>query len=644
MSRFVALLNRDGRAAEAGILHRIVAPLRVPGSDAPRLCEAGAGGLAYQCLRASNAPDDLQPARLAPGLSVCFDGRLDNREDLIRELLPDLGPEPAALPDAQLVLACYRRFGDPFARKLNGDFALAVFDAERRQMVLARDVIGVRPLYYLATPDLLVAASEIKAILAHPDVRARPDEIALADRLIGGDPNELRRTFFRDVRRVLPGHTVVVGPATLREEKHWDFDSLRRVRYGSVAEYAEALRDFFAQAVRRRLRGQAAVAVSVSGGLDSSAILCEAQLLRRSGASVPPVHGISHLYPDGSAADEKDYLADIEAQFGARIRRLPASPIRLAAEREWLVQTEYPTFPGGDVLDLLRQARALNCSTVLDGFYGDQVLWSDAHLFDLVRGFRWLAARKAFRAYARSLTDVPPEVLRQEIMRGFVRGLVPDWLMRPYRLARRLASRNRPLDCYSAGLRHSAYRRAQAQRRPTVRGASTHAEHCYLLAHAVHVSTGMEIPNKLAARFGLELAYPFADRDLIAFVMAIPAEILNRDGEFKGLFREAMRGILPESIRRRTWKADFTLLQSEAALELSRANPAASLGPESLAVQFGFIDAAALPDSLARLRAGLNGRHYLPAQQANELLAFELWLQSFFAAEPSRPARAGQND
>lgn len=631
MSRIVALLNRDGRSAGPEILRLLVAPLRARGSDGPRFWANGNAGMAYQCLQASLVPDDMQPDTLEPGLSICFDGRLDNREDLIRELRADLRADPASLADSHLVMVCYRRFGELFAAHLNGDYALALWDGARQQIALSRDVMGVKPLYYLAFAKTLVAASEIKAILAHPDVDARPDDDVVADLLVGGDPSELRRTLFRDVRRVLPGHTVFVSPTSFREVKHWDFDALRQVRYGSIAEYAEALRGLFAQAVRRRLRSQAPVAVTVSGGLDSSSILCEAEILRRSTEGIPPLLGISRLYPDGSPADERTYLADIEAQYGLRIQRLPPSPIRLVEGGDWLWRTEHPFFQGNDVLDSMKLARELSCATVLEGFYGDQIMWSPAHLFDLMGGLRLIEAHRAFRAYAGSLTDVSPRILRDEIVRAFVRNLVPDWLMTPFRAIRRLSGQHGSPQCYSAALQKTAYRRRQAQRRPARQGTSRHAEYCYRLAHARHISTGMEMSNMIAAHYGLDLAYPFADRDLVAFVMAIPGEIVSCGGIFKGLFREAMRGILPESIRRRSWKADFTLLGSEAAAELSRSGLESNLGADSLAVKYGFIDAAAVPGSICRLKASLSGLDGTPATRVNEILALELWLRAFFA-------------
>ncbi len=605
---------------------------------------AGTTALGYYVGRPPLSPDDHQPAAFGNGLSICFDGRLDNREELIDALHAELDTKPADNPDWRLAIACYQKFGDSFAARLNGDYALAVFDAARQQLVLARDPMGIRPLYFWASDRLAIAASEIKAILAHPAVASRPDEEALADLLMGGDPNEQRRTLFRGVQRMLPGRTVIIGAQALREDVHWDFDPSRQLRYRTTVEYAEALRELFERAVRRRLRSPAPVAVSVSGGLDSSAILCEAALLRRSNAALAPAYGISRLYPEASRADERAYLAAIEEKYGVAIQRLPASPIRLVHGDEWLQCSEFPVYPGSDVLELLARARELSCATLLEGHYGDQLLWSPAHIHDLMRRLRWIEASRALLSMAESMRDASPAELRRDLLLSFIRDLVPDRLMRPFRALRRLASPDRFPKWYSAAFREIAYRRSQQQRRPGGSFANKHSEHCYRMARSVPIARAFEESNKLAARHGLDVAYPFADRDLIAFVMAIPAAVLNLGGAYKGLFREAMTGILPDSIRARSWKADFTLLESNAAAELSRSGPSAYLGADLMAVKYGYVNAGALTEEFPRLRARLTGESWLPAKQMNELLALERWMGVFFARRPPAEPESSPSD
>ncbi|MBZ5628075.1 MAG: hypothetical protein LAO06_04330 [Acidobacteriia bacterium] len=632
MSRIAGLFHRDRRPVDAAILQRLIAPLRHSASDGPRFWRDGSAGLAYQCLQTSSASDEHQPAAGSPGLAVCFDGRLDNREDLAEKLSADLQADATQVSDAALVLACYRRFGESFAGHLLGDFAIILFDGQTQQLLLARDVIGIRPLYYWESTNTFVGASEIKAILAHPEVVACPDDVTLANVLVGGDPNELRRTCFRDIRRVVPGETVVVTADRLRGFRHWDFDPARQVRCASIAEYAEVLRARFEQAVRRRLRSPGNVAVTVSGGLDSSAILCQAAKLRKAGTPVAPAVGISWVFPDGSLADEKRYLKDIEALWQVEIRRLAYSSFRFVDEEKWVWQVEYPRVFWNSEHEVFSTAGAMGCTALLDGYFGDQMMDSSGHLFELARRFRWLQVRREFLALAGSMSDCSRRSLAQELLHRFLRDLAPDWLMRPVRSIRRLGDSDRSPRWYTVRLRNLAYRRSQQQRRPALRFPSKQAEICYRYFLTAHRLDVLEQINKIAAMYGIDKAYPFMDRDLVAFIMSVPSSVVNWQGISKGLFREAMLGILPESIRQRNWKADFTPLNSGAAAR-GYARLQKQLRSDCLAVEFGYIDPATLEPTLSAHHAKLNGERLLPIVQVNTLIGLELWLRAFFQRE-----------
>jgi asparagine synthase (glutamine-hydrolysing) len=634
MSRIVALLNRDGRPADREILQKLIATLRHKATDGPRFWIGSHAGLAYQCLRTSSTLDELQPLTDPARIAVCFDGRLDNRGELLQMLRDDVTADPAELSDASLVLACYRRFGETFAKHLNGDYALTLWDEPQGRLLLARDVIGIRPLYYWSSGDTAIAASEIKAILAHPRVEARPDDDALADFLIGGDPNEVRLTCFRDIHRVLPGHTVTITPERIQERKHWDFDPTRQIRLGSVDEYAEALRDIFEQSVRRRLRTRGPVAVTVSGGLDSSAVLCQAQKLRQAGAPVAQTVGVSLVFPDATPADEKCYLADIEKMYGIGIHRLPFASFQYMDDPQWLWSSEFPRLLWDSGTETFRTARELGCSQLIDGDYGDNVISSFASLFDLARSFRWIRVIQGFRALSASMTDCPPKTLARDLLRPFLRDQISDRLMVPIRTLRWFWSRDRSQQWYTRSLRELAYRRSQQQLRLAGPFATKHAELLYRYFHRFHVVEAFEEVNKLAAGFAMDYACPFVNQDLLAFIMAIPAEIVNWQGAYKGLFRKAMRGILPESIRLRYWKADFTPIDSGAA-STGLARFLKLFRPDCLAVQFGYVNPSTVEDALAQHKHKLTGERLGPSMQINKLIALELWLQAFFGPKSS---------
>lgn len=566
----------------------------------------------------------MQPPGCPQQLAISFDGRLDNRDELISRLSTcDLQNRS----DAACALAAYREFGDSFAQHLKGDFAIAIFDCAQQKLLLSRDIMGIRPLYYCQTEKTFVAASEIKSILAYPGFQTRPDDDALADLLLGGDPYEMEHTCFFGISRVLQGHTVVVTPENIRSFQHWDFDTSRQIRCASIEEYAERFRFLFAQAVQRRLRSSHPVAVMVSGGLDSSAILCQAEMLKREGASVAPCVGIAMTFPENTDADEKLYLDEIEESCRIRIQRRAFSGLRFVDNEKAIWSSEFPQLEWDARTELKRLAHQSGCRVALDGYYGDQMLANPAYLVDLARNFRWTRLRRDFAEWSRWMADLDPGTVQQELRWILFRGLVPYKLVRTFRRHRGIPPSRQP-SWYSRPFRERAYRRYVASKRLQRRFASHYEKTCYEFLTARSRMNSVETYNKSSAVEGLDIAYPFMDSDLIEFLLAIPGCALNWNGVPKGLFREAMKGVLPESIRLRNWKSDFTALNNDA-VESDYEKFQTYLGTGCSAVTNGFMDPIGLQSDFSKWKFDQNS--ILPAVQVTAAVAFELWLRLFWA-------------
>ena len=586
----------------------------------------GPGGLAH--LHLQNTPtscNEVQPAGCPQGLAISFDGRLDNREELISKLPGTLALELQNLSDAACALAAYREFGESFAQHLKGDFAIAIVDGAQQKLLLARDIMGICPLYYCQTQKTFLAASEIKSILAYPGFQTRPDDDALADLLLGGDPYERERTCFAGVSRVLPGHTLVVTPEKIRSFQHWDFDTTRQIRCASIEEYAERLRSLFAQAVKRRLRSSHPVAVMVSGGLDSSAILCQAERLKRAGASVAPCIGISMTFPQSTDADEKQYLNEIETCYEISIRKVAFSRLRFVDNEKAIWNSELPQLEWDARSELQRIADQIGCRVVLDGYYGDQMLANAGYLVDLARNFRWLQLRRDFAEWGRWMAEVDPGVMKQELRWILSRGLVPYKLVRTARRLMGIPESRQPA-WYARPFRERAFRRYVASGRVPQRFASHYAKTCYEFLIARTRLNVVETGNKTGA-LALEKAYPFMDTDLIEFLLAVPGHVVNWKGVPKGLFREAMKGVLPESIRLRNWKGDFTALNNDAVAS-DYAKFQRYLGPACCAVTNGYLDPMGVQSAFPNRKFDRNNS--LPAVQVTAAVALQLWLRVFW--------------
>src|SRR6201981_708453 len=228
------------------------------------------------------------------------------------------------------------------------------------------------------------------------------------------------------------------------------------------------------------------------------------------------------------------------------------------------------------------------------------------------------------------MTDVHPAEFRQQFWPDLLRAHLPGRFLP---LLRRIRAKTQPghyPTWYSKPFRQRALDRAVGQTSLQGEFASKHAEECYGHAHSKYHPSDLEESRKMCADYGLEPAYPFMDRDLISFIMAVPGEVVNWQGVPKGLFREAMRGILPEAIRLRRWKADFTeFVNAGTAHEYNEFQ--SYFESDCLAIEFGYVDGDAVRQALERIKPRVHDSDSaVPTWRVTALVSLELWLQVFF--------------
>ena len=630
MSGITGLWNLDEQDADPGILDFMAAALAHRGGDAYGLRLHGAAGLACHLFRVTpESAAEEQPAHRGV-VSLVFDGRLDNRE----ELLPVLQVAQDS-PDSALVLAAYAHFGDSFAERLAGDFSFGLFDSRQQQLVLGRDALGIRPLYYAEAGRTFLFASEIAAILAHPRMPRRPDEDALADFFLGTrDQFRRGRTFFAGIRTVRPGEIAVVKTSGVKFLTHWNFDPTKRLRLRNFGEYAEAFRHHFEIAVRRRIRSAYPVAVALSGGVDSSAIFCTAESLRaRSGGLCPQLVGSAMVFDHGPA-DERNFLNDIQQQYGSTIVRLPTTVGEcLEGGRDFIRHVEAPFFNlHWKTWDrMLGAAQQQGARVLLNGEWGDQILFDQAYLVDLFRCGAWKTVLAHLREFPRWFDDAEPGVFNRFFRSNLVRYNIPESFLERLRKWRNAGKLPADRPWFTDVLRNRARKLAYLTARPASRHATAHAQSLYEDARSGYHYLILERSNKVAARQKLETAFPYLDRDLVAFLMSIPGEIQTCDGIPKGLLRRSLQGLVPPSILDRRWKGDPTVLYNEG---MSREFPKISryLDKHHESARMGYLNAGEVREGLRSLEGRIKGDLSLVAWSIRDILALELWSEAFFAS------------
>jgi asparagine synthase (glutamine-hydrolysing) len=511
------------------------------GRDGCDTAGGGAGALGHLHFRTTPEETGERQPVVVPGrwAWLAFDGRIDDREALWRALPNSPGPL-ASLSDAMLVAATYSAWGIAGFERILGPFAIAIWDADRQEAILARDSLGGRGLAVALDDHRLLAASEEGALAAVLGREAELDRARIAAYFSLEDP-AAGRTFCPGVRQLAPGEILIVRGADARSEWLPRPLPLAGLSAASPDERAEELRHRLDLAVRCRLRAIGRPAVLLSGGLDSSPI---AALAGRALPAGERLRALSWVFPRYRRADESGHLSVLERELGLEMHRLRCDDDGPLADL-----ASWPTHPATPEQNAYRRfhARAyatasrLGSSVLLSGMCGDQLYGGAEHrLAETLRAGRFLAAGTELWRRAGDGAGS---------LRASLGALLPDRL-RLERAARRRAERFPWLTESALALLPDPVERdgwaagypRPAQARSLLGAANGH---------------GFSIERYYCEDQGVEVRHPLRDRRLIELFLGLPAEDLGGPGISRPVMRRAMAGLLPASILARQDKATF---------------------------------------------------------------------------------------
>lgn len=265
--------RRTGEAVDRRLLHDMLAILRHRGPDDEGTFVDGGLGLAMRRLSIIDLEGGRQPISNEDGrVTVVFNGEIYNYLELA-EQLRRRGHRLATASDTEVIVHLYEERGEDCVHELRGMFAFALWDAARRRLLLVRDRLGIKPLYYTVVGEQLLFASEIKALLMHPGVEARPN-LAGLNHYLSLKYVPAPQTMFADVMALPPGHTLVCDPHGMAVRRYWDLSfANNHGRDVREEEYAEQLEELLRESVRLELRSDVPFGAFLSGGLDSSTVV-----------------------------------------------------------------------------------------------------------------------------------------------------------------------------------------------------------------------------------------------------------------------------------------------------------------------------------------------------------------------------------
>lgn len=546
------------RAADVSeaVLLRMRDVLRHRGPDDAGLFVEGPIGLAHRRLSIVDLATGHQPMASGDGsLRIVFNGEIYNHAEH-RGRLEAGGHVFATRSDTEAILHLYEEHGGGCVEHLRGMFAFALWDRRRKELFLARDRLGVKPLYYVHAGDgSLFFASEIKALLAAGALRPELNLAALPDYLANRATSD-EMTLFAAVRRLPPGHTLRWKDGRVDIECYWDArpETPAEVDSRPPGEYIDEWRELFRTSVQLRLMSDVPLGMFLSGGIDSSAIAAV-----MSGMVKEPIKSFSVAFDDPEA-NELEYARLAARAFGTDHHEVLVEPSDFAAALPHLIWHEDEPIAHSASIPLyfVSQLAQRHVKVVLTGEGSDELLGGyyryRTTLLNLSAGrFYHQVSTEGLRRLVRSVAcGAAPESLRRKLSRTFlcrppdVDALYFDnFAVFPRHMQRELFSRD------------LQGRLGQADPYLSARHYFDASESASLLQRLLYADSKTYLQellmkqDQMSMAASIESRVPFLDHKLVEFSTALPDRLKVRGWTTKYVLREAMKGLLPETILRR---------------------------------------------------------------------------------------------
>jgi asparagine synthase (glutamine-hydrolysing) len=567
-------------------------------------------GFAHRRLAILDLSDaSLQPMTDEAGdVALCYNGEIYNSPEL-RDELRGMGYQFRTTGDTEVLVQAYRAWGADCVRRFNGMWAFALYDRRAGAVVLSRDRFGIKPLHYAIRHGRLYFASEIKALLAVPGLLGDPHLPTVSLFLQSGLTDTTDDTFFEGVHRLPAAHDAVIavrdGTPVVRPRRYWDLPT--EVQRISEREAVARVRELLFDAVRSHTLSDVPVGTCLSGGLDSSSIVCTAAELRQRNELRNYAHRAYGYVAAESRFSEQRHMDTVVRATGVDMNYVETTddafldrvPAVLAAQDEPFgsasIAVQYLVF---------QRARQTGVTVMLDGQGADETLGGYHHFLTSL-GQSFLATRQV-RRYLRLRMQYTAEVGAPFPIsdRTAAVALMPDLMRRAIlRVRAALGIRRSVPDAPAAEVpEHTAltsslragFDVATVNWPPT----SDLNEILRLYVQSLCLPALLRYEDRNSMAHSIEARVPFLDHRLVEFLFVLPGDYKIKGARTKSVLREAMTGVLPESIRRRKDKLGFKATPALTFNLVRRAGPALTAPANDF--EAAWFDTAALRRALAR--------------------------------------------
>lgn len=496
-------------------------------------------------------------------LVIVFNGEIYNYREIAVEL-EELGHKFESSSDTEVILAAYQEWGEQALEKFNGMWALAIYDLKKDELFLSRDRMGVKPLYYFRNENIFAFASEIKALLAHPDVKAKPNDQMIYDYLANGFTDHTEQTFFKGIKQLLPGHRLKITDNGQRTTDNifWDIDPDKKIEL-TDEKAAENFRDLFEDSVRMRLRSDVTIGSCLSGGLDSSSIvLAVNELLNKEKESTKSVgerqKTFSAIYksPEFAKANEKPYMDLVIEKTKVEPHFVEPDPANLWQNIQKLVYAQDEPFNSTSIyaqMMVFKLAGENKMKVMLDGQGADEILGGylpslGYYFAELFKTGKWGKLKREISDFKKVHPDFNIKSLYRNMVFALAQGL-PNWLYN-------ILSANARKGAISFLDRRFVKKYGHSFKLPRY-FKDQFKDFSYWQLKQVSLPSLLRYEDRNSMTYSIESRVPFLDYRLVEFIFALPDSQIIQNGISKWVLRDALKDLLPEAIYNRQDKVGF---------------------------------------------------------------------------------------
>lgn len=475
---------------------------------------------------------------------ITYNGEIYNFRELREELI-EKGHKFRSNTDTEVVIHAYEEFGSDCVHKFNGMWAFCVYDGTKNTLFLSRDRLGIKPLYYHYEGGRFIFSSEIKGILQH-NIKREPDDEIIFDYLFFNLIDHTENTFFEGIKRLLPSHNAIfdLESKKLTLSKYYDLE--KRIKSSKFEE--DFLRDLFLDSVEKRLVADVPVGSCLSGGIDSSSIVCAMRIADND----QNIKTFSLIFPEDEI-DESKYQEIVSKEVSAERYATSFFEEDILRDMHDMIYTQEEPFPGLSMYGqyrIMKLAQENKMKVLLDGQGADEILCGYHYFFgyyfsELLRGFKIATFLRNISLYYKiHRSFLPLQHLALTVIPKFVIKFF--WYMRFGYLDKNFIEKYK-----------------NRKTKDAVWDANTIKDISLLSETFSSLPLLLRFEDKNAMRFSVETRLPFCDYRLVEYILSLDSKDILQGGITKYCFRESMKDILPEEIKNRMDKIGFTTPDDE---------------------------------------------------------------------------------